>query len=191
MLPLSSSISSSSPDQTTETIIPTPSHDGGLEHTAATFAPASTWLSRARKNNVILFPPQFFLLNLISPFLTSPCPGSTPSPEFYASQRTALLKFLKKVPTSKEDPSPLKTHLIPWSEKVISPTVMFVRQSDKRYVLGLDKPGPELRGSGRGGDWERVVLVDFKMEGPRDVEVRGREEVLKEEKEVKQEEAKL
>lgn len=49
---------------------------------------------------------------------------------------------------------------------------------DGRSVLGLDYPGPELEGSGRGGDGERVVLVRFKKEGPRDVEVRGRREVF-------------
>lgn len=58
-----------------------------------------------------------------------------------------------------------------------------MRKSDGRSVLGLDKPGPELKGSGRGGDESRVVLVKFRKEGPRDVEVRGRAEVLREERE--------
>lgn len=57
-----------------------------------------------------------------------------------------------------------------------------MRKSDGRSVLGLDKPGPELVGSGRGGDGERVVLVRFSKEGPRDVEVRWRKEVLEEER---------
>jgi hypothetical protein len=50
-------------------------------------------------------------------------------------------------------------------------------------VLGLEKPGPELKDIGRGGDEKRVVLVKFSREGPRDVEVRERVEVLREEKE--------
>lgn len=53
---------------------------------------------------------------------------------------------------------------------------------DGRSVLGLDHPGPELERSGRGGDGERVVLVRFRKEGPRDVEVRFRKEVLEEER---------
>lgn len=65
---------------------------------------------------------------------------------------------------------------------------MFVRRADGRLVLGLDKPGKELAGTQRGGDWERVVLVSFRKEGPRDVEVRGREEVLREEREMEREE---
>lgn len=61
----------------------------------------------------------------------------------------------------------------------MSPTGMFMLPGDGRLVLGLDKPGPELAGSGRGGDRERVVLVEFAKGGPRRVEVRGREEVLR------------
>lgn len=53
---------------------------------------------------------------------------------------------------------------------------------DGRSVLGLDYPGPELEGTGRGGDKERVVVVRFGKEGPRDVEVRERAEVLGEER---------
>jgi hypothetical protein len=57
-----------------------------------------------------------------------------------------------------------------------------MRKSDGRSVLGLEKPGPELKGSERGGDIERVVLVKFSKEGPRDVDVRGRKQILEEEK---------
>lgn len=71
---------------------------------------------------------------------------------------------------------------IKWSDKCMSPTGLLMRKSDGRSVLALDKPGPELAGSGRGGDNERVVLVKFSKEGPRDVEVRWRKEVLEEER---------
>ena len=57
-----------------------------------------------------------------------------------------------------------------------------MRKSDGRSVLGLDKSGRELEGSKRSGDPERVVLVKFGKEGPRDVEVRRRREVLDEER---------
>ena len=62
MLPLSSSPSSSpaaAGAPAKEAIIPIPTHDGGLEHTAATFDDATVWLDRARKGDIILFPPQF------------------------------------------------------------------------------------------------------------------------------------
>lgn len=65
----------------------------------------------------------------------------------------------------------------------MSPTSLFMRKGDKRVVLGLDKPGPELKGSGRGGDWDRVVLVRFEKGIPGMVEVRRRREVLAEERE--------
>lgn len=81
--------------------------------------------------------------------------------------------------------------MIPWSEKVMSPHNLFIRQQDKRIVLGLDKPGPELRGSERGGDWEHVVLVNFGKGGPTNVEVRRREDALEEERKVKADSEKL
>ncbi|KAK4239305.1 hypothetical protein C8A03DRAFT_43068 [Achaetomium macrosporum] len=186
MVPLSSESlqAANSLPEKHETIIPAPSHDGGLEHTAATFDDARTWLERARRGEIILFPPQFYLLHLVSQFLQ---PLSTTSPESttqeYQAQRTALLSFLSRIPTSQHTDKQ-GTCYIPWPEKVISPTALFVRQRDGRMVLGLDKPGPELRGSQRGGDWDRVVLVRFEKDGPRDVEVRWREEVVKEEREV-------
>jgi hypothetical protein len=188
MLPLSSASlpTTNSLLQKRESIIPAPSHDGGLEHTAATFDDARTWLERARRGEIILFPPQFYLLHLVSQFL-HPLPTTTASSEpttaqAYQTQRSALLSFLSKVPTSQHRDKQ-GTCDIPWSEKVISPSALFVRQRDGRIVLGLDKPGPELRGSPRGGDWDRVVLVRFEKGGPRDVEVRWRDEVVKEERE--------
>ncbi|KAK3938438.1 nudix domain-containing protein [Diplogelasinospora grovesii] len=175
-----------------EVIVQTPSHDGGIEHTAATFDDVSSWLDKARKNEIILFPPQLYLLTLVSNFLGSAV--SAKNDGDYQKQRDALLQFINTTPTTMIE-GPLagsgKVHptgMIPWSEKTMSPTALFVRQSDKRIVLGLDKPGPELKDSGKGGDWDRVVLVNFTKQGPRDVEVRLREDVLKEEREVEKKE---
>ena len=70
---------------------------------------------------------------------------------------------------------------VKWADKVMSPTGLLMRKSDGRSVLALDKPGPELKGSGRRGDEKRVVLVKFSKEGPRNVEVRLRKDVLDEE----------
>jgi len=53
-LPPSSASPSSSPGPD-ELVIPAPTHDGGIEHTAARFLPPATWLHLARTNQV-LFP---------------------------------------------------------------------------------------------------------------------------------------
>lgn len=68
---------------------------------------------------------------------------------------------------------------VAWGEKVMSPIGLSMT-ADGRSVLGLDKPGVELEGSERRGDERRVVLVRFVKEGPREVEVRERREVLEE-----------
>lgn len=169
--------------------IPTPTSDGGLEHTAATFALAADWLARARRRQVILFPPQAYLLTLLSHFLNA-ASATPPGTSDYAAQRDALLAFLAAVPTTSAPASTTSvatddpTALIPWADKVICPTIMFLRRSDGRAVLALDGPGPELEDSGRGGDAERVMVVDFgKKAWPAHSEVRWRREVLAEEKE--------
>lgn len=70
---------------------------------------------------------------------------------------------------------------VKWGEKVMSP-IGILMTKEGRSVLGLEKPGPELNGSGRSGDEKRVVLVRFGKGGPRDVEVREKKSVLEEEK---------
>ncbi|KAI6716935.1 hypothetical protein JHW43_000401 [Diplocarpon mali] len=171
----------SQPSLPSSAAIPPPTSDGGLEHTAALFASCSAWLAQARANSIILFPPQYYLLHLLSPFLsphTSPSTPSSPTRTYthteLQAQRDAVLQFLQG------DGGDGKG--IRWGDKVMSPMGLLTRKSDGRSVLALDKPGPELKGSGRGGDGDRVVLVKFGKEGPRDVEVRGRVEVLEEEK---------
>lgn len=175
-------------------VVQTPTPDGGVEHTAATFADASEWLRRQRQGEIVLFPPQCYLLTLVAEVFASVTPESVGGdPEArYAAQRRALVDFVRRTPTGGEaagegDKGRLHpSALIPWSEKVMSPHTLFIRDSDDRIVLGIDKPGPELKGSGAGGDYERVVLVKFAKGGPRDVEVRGREDVLREEKALKE-----
>ncbi|KAI0839201.1 hypothetical protein F5Y06DRAFT_295819 [Hypoxylon sp. FL0890] len=184
MLPLSTSNDPAVAAARSEAMIPTP--DGGVEITAARFDDASAWLEKQRKGEIVMFPPQCFLLHLLSQFLVGPPPGSRSSTELiehFRSQREKLRGFLATVPTASK-PKAVKhpTAQIPWAEKVISPTILGIRRSDKRSILALDKPGPELKESGRGGDWERVVLVNFAKGVAKDVEVRGREEVLAEER---------
>lgn len=175
-------------------VVQTPTPDGGVEHTAATFADASEWLRRQRQGEIVLFPPQCYLLTLVAEVFASVSPESVGNDleARYAAQRRALVDFVRRTPTGGEaagEGAKGKLHpsaLIPWSEKVMSPHTLFIRDSDDRIVLGIDKPGPELKGSGAGGDYKRVVLVKFAKGGPRDVEVRGREEVLREEKALKE-----
>jgi hypothetical protein len=183
MLPLSASTGDSKSKK--ETIIPTPTHDGGLEHTAATFADASDWLAKCRAGQITLYPPQLYLMSLVADFMATPTSTADP-PKSYAAQREALLEFLRRTPTvrtgadAKAQKHP--TASIPWADKVMSPTMLFMRSEDQRVVLGLDKPGPELQVTGRGGDYDRVVLVKFRKDGPQGVELRWREDVLAEER---------
>ena len=98
------------------------------------------------------------------------------------------MEFVGRVPTATGGKAKEHaTSTISWGDKVMSPHSLFIREGDGRVVLGLDKPGPELKGSGRGGDWERVVLVRFGKGGPREVEVRQREDALEEERKAKKE----
>ncbi|KAM3086163.1 hypothetical protein ACMFMF_000119 [Clarireedia jacksonii] len=155
-------------------IIPAPTSDGGLEHTAAEFASCATWLSKARRNDIILFPPQFYLMYLLAPFLPD-------SKEYLESelrkQRDDVMDFLK---TDGGDGTG-----VPWGEKIISPMGLMMAK-DGRSVLRLGKQGPELSGKGKSGDEKRVVLVKFSKEGPRDMEVREKKEVLEEERKVEE-----
>ncbi|KAF7559243.1 hypothetical protein G7046_g4924 [Stylonectria norvegica] len=167
-----------------EMLIPTP--DGGVEHTAALFAPAQTFLQRAAADTIILFPPQAYLLFLIAQIFTGASASLEEGPLHFTAQRKRLLAFLRRTPSREQGAAG-----VAWADKVMSPYNMFVKSGDGRVVLGLDKPGPELKGSERGGDWDRVVLVNFGKGGPRDVEVRSRGEVLEEEKHAKVEREKL
>lgn len=156
-----------------DAVIPSPTHDGGLEHTAARFLPPAEWVSMAQSGEIILFPPQLFLLEMIKPFLPTASPSKSYTHDELQDQRQALKQFLKT-----SDP--------PWGDKVMSPTQLMRRKVDGRNVLALDKPGPELEGSERRGDSEHVVLVNFKKEGPRNVEVRLRKAILAEERAAKE-----
>ena len=160
-----------------ETIVP--AADGGVEHTAASFDSVSSWLSKAKAREIMLLPPQQFLLTLLSKFLKADAIDGVESDARLRTEREELLDFVRRTPTT----SALRardhhTSAIPWAQKIISPGTLFIRNSDKRIVLGLDKPGPELKNTSRGGDIERVVLVRFTKAGPVDVEVRDRQEIF-------------
>jgi len=144
-----------------------PTSDGGKENTAAEFRRASEWLDLARNGDIILFPPQFLLLYLLVPLLDEVQGRYDPHnlPQDLAQRRQQVLEFVQT-----GDP--------PWTEKYISPTGITFRKEDGRAVLALDKPGPELKDSNKRGEDKMVVLVKFNKEGPRQVEVAMRDDIL-------------
>lgn len=166
-------------DADAEAMIPKPTHDGGIEHTAARFLPATEWIEQARSGSIILFPPQLFLLHLLVPFLDAAADASSLTKMPFADASAPDVSELQRRRQKLREF--VKTSDPPWGEKCISPVQLFRRKSDRRTVLGLDKPGQELEGSDRRGDLERVVLVDFRKEGPRNVEVAWRKDIFDQE----------
>ncbi|WEW58966.1 hypothetical protein PRK78_004434 [Emydomyces testavorans] len=151
-----------------DTELQVPSTDGGIEITEAQFLPATEWLRRARVGDIIMFPPQVLLLSFVAQFLDQPGPnGNSPqsiSAEESKRRRSELIKFA-------HSGSP------PWTHKFISPHPIG-KVADGRQILDLSDPGPELKGTDKKGEVDRVVLVRFNKEGPREVEIRWRSEVL-------------
>lgn len=145
--------------------IQVPTSDGGIEVTEAQFLPASEWLRRAQKGEIILFPPQFLLLYLASGFLDQE-PRSGVSNEEMEKRRAALVEFV-------HSGSP------PWTDKYISPKMLKLSE-DGRAVLALDDAGVELKGSGRQGESDRVVLVRFTKGSAREVDVVWKKDALHE-----------
>ena len=135
---------------------------------------ASEWIKLAQKGDVILFPPQFLLLHLVAQFLdvegTRSAYGHVTAAEI-VERRRKLYEFIT------QDRSP-----VPWTEKYISP-IGGPLNKDKRQTLMLNSPGPELKNSGLVGDDSRVVVASFQKEGPRQLEVRWKSEVLAEDRE--------
>ena len=152
--------------------IPTP--DGGIEHTAASFKHASEWLDLAIRKEIVLFPPQFFLLSLIADFL-QPLSTTTSTEEqqqmLLRMQRQRLREFVES------DGEP------PWRDKCISPNPI-KREKGKWLIMGMGEPGPEVEGLGRKGDEERVLRVELDKETergrerPRPVEVCWRRDLF-------------
>lgn len=143
--------------------IQVPTSDGGIEVTEAVFLPATQWLQKAQSGEVILFPPQFLLLHLLAQFLDKPPRPTTDTAEL-ERRRAQVVEFV-------HSGNP------PWTHKYISPTMM-TTSPDGRAVLALNHPGLELKGSGKSGDSDMVVLVRFSKAGPREVEVQWKKDLL-------------
>ena len=143
-LPIDSPISSTS--DKAQMHIPTP--DGGVEHTAARFLYSQEWIDLALAREIVLFPPQFFLLALIAPYLKGPLlSGDTPERDVLEKQRKELIDFVQN------DGDP------PWGEKCISPNP--IKRSGNYLIMGMEKAGPELEGTSRKGDSARVLKVEL------------------------------
>ncbi|KAL2042101.1 hypothetical protein N7G274_005289 [Stereocaulon virgatum] len=143
-LPIDSELSS----QTDKTQMHIPTPDGGVEHTAAQFLYPQEWLDLSLSGDIVLYPPQFFLLHLIAAYL-KPSPSSkddVPTSELQ-SQREKLLHFVR----TDGDP--------PWGEKCISPNPIKKIENGKYLIMGMADVGPELEGTHRRGDAERVLKV--------------------------------
>ena len=140
-----------------------PTSDGGIEHTEALFKPVSEWLRLSKADEVILFPPQFFLLSLIAPYLQATTEETDTST--LQMQRNALMDFVRK----EEDGEPS------WAEKSISPHQIF--KLGHRQVMGLEQAGPELAGTGRKGDGKRVMVWEFRDGRHQNLEVCWRADV--------------
>ncbi|OJJ02407.1 hypothetical protein ASPVEDRAFT_83913 [Aspergillus versicolor CBS 583.65] len=142
--------------------IQTPTSDGGVEIAEAQFLPASEWLRQAGQGEIILYPPQFVLLSLVSQFLDK---GTRTAPaEELQQRRTQLIEFA-------HSSSP------PWTEKCISPKVGKFTD-DGRAIMKLDHPGPELQGTERRGEFDRVVFVRFKDGSSRELSMAWKKDVF-------------
>lgn len=151
--------------------IPVPTSDGGVEVTEATFLPASEWLRKEANGEIILFPPQFLLLHLVSQFLDRKPRVAAHSVNELGKRRSELVEFIH-------------SGTPPWTDKCICPR-MLKFTSDGRAVLSLDHPGPELKDASRKGETERVVYVRFKKGAARELSVGWRKDAFTEDAKVK------
>lgn len=174
--------SDSTLEEEADIVIPHPTHDGGIEHTAARFLPPNKWISLANQNRIILFPPQYFLTWHLAPFLspTVTSPNSPiPSTAELQKERDRVLEFLR----SEEGNA--------FGKAIISPVVLGKGDYGEKAqdgiggvdkdtaVLRLDYPGPELEKEGVKGEITKwIVTTKFKKDGPRDVRVVEREKIL-------------
>ncbi|KAL5341271.1 hypothetical protein BJX70DRAFT_359291 [Aspergillus crustosus] len=143
-----------------------PTSDGGVEIAEAQFLPASEWLRKAGQGEIILFPPQYVLLDLAAQFLDKK--PRTDSLDELQRRRGQLVDFA-------HSGNP------PWTEKCISPKVGKYAE-DGRAVMLLDHPGQELQGTDRRGESERVVLVRFQDGSARELSLGWKKDIFPGEK---------
>ncbi|CAK7268911.1 hypothetical protein SEPCBS57363_003331 [Sporothrix epigloea] len=136
----------------------------------AEFATAASWVQRARDGDIILFPPQLYILSLLAPLLKGEAGN-------YAAERRAVADFVNGGPVPGED---LAT-FVSWADRVICPRMIGKLPDDKkeRTVMTLEHPGIELKGTGRAGDAYRAIVVGNVPPGPpREVELFLRADIM-------------
>jgi 8-oxo-dGTP pyrophosphatase MutT (NUDIX family) len=144
-----------------------PRSDGGKEHNSASFKYAEEWTELAECSKIVLFPPQFYLLSLLAPFIRKP--KEKHSTADLQEQRDQLIHFLEDLPATGED-------RVPWAKKIISPTTGDMSK-DGRAILLLDTSGPELDNI-RQGDTSRFVLMSVtKGSNAKQIEIKSRLEL--------------
>merc|ERR1712000_29057 len=166
-LPTSSRVLDRTPlSSTEETLIPTPTPDGGVEHTAAQFLPANKWIELASSGKLIMFPPQFFLLSMVAQFLNT----NSPQPLDVATleqQRSQLRDFAR-------GGDPL------WKDVCISPSALVGKLGDGRTVMSLATPGEGLEKKGRRGTAEYCIISEFSKGGPRRLDLKKTSDIQEE-----------
>ncbi|KAI9731529.1 MAG: hypothetical protein M1834_004649 [Cirrosporium novae-zelandiae] len=165
-------------------ILSTNPFNGGTKITSLEFASPSTWLERANAGEIILPPPEYYLLHLLSQFLTPhPTEAEQPLLQKYEKDRAALMGFIT-------------SGTPPFGNRAICPQKLNSKESadnNNKIILALDnkpEPGTEMWKRGNGeveetetGDPDRFIIADFtdlETDGPRGLEVVWREEFLKE-----------
>lgn len=156
MLPLYPGTATTTTAAVTDRNVTLATPDGALEHTEAVFAPPRTWLERARRGDIVMFPPQVYLLSLVAEHLQPVDAGRSTLQQ----RRESLLRFVQETPPDG----------VPWADKVISPSLMGLVDKtsngdggDDRIVLELSRPR---------GDPDRVVYVTFEKGAAKFGEVR-------------------
>ncbi|KAK2744628.1 hypothetical protein FQN57_004233 [Myotisia sp. PD_48] len=163
-LPLANESNASISAEIDDSNVQVPTSDGGLEITEAQFLPPSEWLARARAGKIIMFPPQVMILTLVAQYLQRPGETVPISVQESAKRRAELLEFN----FSGE---------IPWAYTFISPRGI-ATLPDGRTIMDLSDPGPELKGSTKKGYMDRVTVSRFTKEGPKEVDVHYRSEIV-------------
>lgn len=146
-----------------DSIIPVPTHDGGLEHTAARFRSVHEWLDRARAGDMIVYPPQFFLMWKLSEFFARGTHDNTA----LQAQRDAVRAFVH-------------TGHPPWTHKCICPMALLKLDVEHLQIVSLESPGPELHGSDRSGERQYLLAIPAGGNGITPVRVMERNDVFDE-----------
>lgn len=127
-----------------------PTADGGIEALSTTFLAPSAALAAAARNELVLFPPQFYLLSMLLPYLPADADAADAASEL---RRRRLVRFAREgFGALVMEPAPLR------------------RLGGGRVVMGL----------GARGDRERAVVVELAARGePRGLRIVARGEVAR------------